>query len=230
MNEETSIKLNGNFAGCVQAKLLKTAFMRALALDTKLHPIIRDMPGMSGKKYRYLINNLVESTANPRYLEVGSWAGSTACSAMYGNKVKALCIDNWSEFGGPREVFLQNIEVIKTTAAIDFAFIESDFRQVDYKGIGKFNIFLFDGPHSEEDQYDGVHLTKSALDDVYTFIIDDWNWERVRQGTIKALQSNDIKIVCSIEIRTTQDDTHPEISQQQSDWHNGYFISVCKKK
>jgi hypothetical protein len=58
--QETSIKLNGDFDQCEQAALLKTAFMRALAIDTKLPSAIRDMPGMSGKKYRYLINNLVE--------------------------------------------------------------------------------------------------------------------------------------------------------------------------
>lgn len=229
MTPETSIKLNGNFDECIQSKLLYTAFMRAMAIDTKLPVAIRDMPGMSGRKYRYLINNLVESTENARYLEIGSWAGSTACSAMFGNTVRALCIDNWSEFGGPRDVFLQNMEVIKTTGTINFDFLESDFRQVDYSDLGKFNIFLFDGPHSEADQYDGVRLAKPALDDVYTFIIDDWNWERVRLGTIKAIQSNGIEIICSIEIRTTQDNTHPEISQQQSDWHNGYFIAVCKK-
>lgn len=229
MAEETSIKLNGNFNDSTQGALLQAAYMRALAIDTKLPVAVRDMPGMSGRKYRYLINNLLESTVNPRYLEVGSWAGSTACSALFGNEARALCIDNWSEFGGPRDLFLQNIEVIKTTAQIDFDFLESDFRQVDYSNVGKFNIFLFDGPHSEEDHYDGVSLTKQALDDVYTFIIDDWNWEPVRSGTVSAIRRNGINVICSIEIRTTQDGSHPAVSQQESDWHNGYFIAVCKK-
>lgn len=229
MADETSIKLNGDFNRNEQGSLLQKAFMMALALDTKLPPVIRDMLGMSGKKYRYLINNLISLTKNPRYLEIGSWAGSTACSALFGNTVKSLCIDNWSEFGGPKDVFLQNIEVIKTTGTIDFDFLELDYKQVDYSGLGKYNIFLFDGPHTEEDQYAGVSLTKPALDDVYTFIVDDWNWEQVRIGTANAIQNCGIEVICSIEIRTTQDGTTPKIIQQHSDWHNGYFIAVCKK-
>jgi hypothetical protein len=188
------------------------------------------MDGMSGKRYRYLINNLVELTENPRYLEIGSWLGSTACSALYGNISKALCIDNWSEFGGPREMFLQNIDAIKKTAKIDFTFLESDYRQVNYANLGKFNIFLFDGPHTEEDQYAGVSLTEPALDDVYTFIVDDWNWEPVRSGTLNAIHRCRIEIICSIEIRTSQDNTQPDSAAfRKSDWHNGYFIAVCKK-
>ncbi|MFZ4855257.1 MAG: hypothetical protein ACOYL3_02575 [Desulfuromonadaceae bacterium] len=230
MTKETSIIFDGNFDELAEGRILRKAFMKALAIDTKLPPGIRDMEGMSGKKYRYFINNLVELSENPRYLEVGSWVGSTACSALYGNNVKALCIDNWSEFGGPREVFLQNINAVKATANIDFNFLESDFRHVDYGHLGKFNIFLFDGPHTEEDQYSGVFLTESALDDVYTFIVDDWNWEAVRMGTLSAIRRCDINVISSIVIRTTQDDTFPEIAFQKSDWHNGYLIAVCKKK
>ena len=229
MTKETSIIFNGNFDELEEGRILHKAFMKALALETKLPPVIRDMEGMSGKKYRYFINNLVELSENPRYLEVGSWVGSTACSALYGNSAKALCIDNWSEFGGPREVFLQNINEVIVSANIDFSFLESDFRSVDYSHLGKFNIFLFDGPHTEEDQYSGLLLTESALDDVYTFIIDDWNWKAVRMGTFSAIHRCDINVISSIVIRTTQDDTFPEIAHQQSDWHNGYFIAVCKK-
>lgn len=230
MKNETSIRFVGNFSGTVQGPLLQAAFLRALALDTKVPAGIRDMSGMSGKKYRYLINNLVEATENPRYLEVGSWTGSTACAALYGNAAKALCIDNWSEFNGPKDVFFQNINVVNKSAKIDFSFIEGDFKLINYSSLGKFNIFLFDGPHTEEDQYLGVELTKPALDDIYTFIIDDWNWEQVRAGTFNAIQRCNIDIICAIDIRTTQDGTVPSVAHQDSDWHNGYFIAVCRKQ
>jgi hypothetical protein len=68
---------------------------------------VRQIEGMSGQKYRLLINQLVGSISDARYLEIGSLAGSTAAAALYGNRVRALCIDNWSEFGGSRELFFQ---------------------------------------------------------------------------------------------------------------------------
>jgi len=48
---------------------------------------------------------------------------------------------------------------------VDFRFIESDFRAVDYSAIGRFNVYLFDGPHQEQDQYDGIMVARTALDD-----------------------------------------------------------------
>ena len=200
------------------------------------------MSGMSGRKYRYLINNLVSSINNPRYLEIGSWAGSTVCSALYGNQVKAVCIDNWLKF--ETEEYVKKVYNTKDqkkefeintkkiiTEKIDFKFIESDFRKVDYNRLGKFNIYCYDALHDEKSQYDGISLVQPALDDVFILIIDDWNWPEVRKGTLDALNNLKIDIISKIEIKTTQDNNMPKIFVgQYSEWHNGYFIAVCEKK
>ena len=55
------------------------------------------MEGLSRRKYRSLINNLVQKIKDPRYLEIGTWLGSTACSAAFKNDLKITCIDNWSQ-------------------------------------------------------------------------------------------------------------------------------------
>jgi hypothetical protein len=228
--DETSYKLSGDFLADQYSSLLLASFKRAMALDHKLHPAVAAMPGMSGRKYRYLINNLVEAIKDPRYLEVGSWGGSTACAAIFKNQIRAVCIDNWTEFGGPKDAFLNNINIVKTEV-VDFTFIESDFRCVDFAAIGRFNIYLFDGPHEEQDQYDGVVIAQPALDDIYLLIVDDWNWPAVRAGTFRALADTQSSVVCSIEIRTTQTDTHPRAAAfQNSEWHNGYYFAVCRKK
>ena len=187
------------------------------------------MDGMSGRKYRYLINNLVENLPDARYLEIGSWAGSTACSAIYGNDAKVTCIDDWSHWGGPKEQFLENIKNA-STGKIDFQHLEGDFRSFDYSKIGKYNVYLFDGPHLEVDQYDGIDLVKDALDDKYFLIIDDYNWEIVRRGTEAALAHVGHKVVASITVTTWIGDGHPIVSHQFSDWHDGYFIALISKK
>lgn len=228
-NEETSLICYEDPNKSLRSQILKTALEKALAIDTKLPIWIRRMRGMSGKKYRYFINNLIELTPNPRYLEVGSWLGSTACSAIYGNNAVITCIDNWSEFGGPKEAFKENVTKSLNESA-EFNFIESDFRSVNYHHIGKFNIFLFDGPHDEKDQFDGIVMAQPALDEVFTLIVDDWNSEIVRNGTMKAIDSLGINIISKIDIRTTQDNSYPKLLQMHiSDWHNGYLIAICKK-
>jgi len=241
--EETSILLDGDFDKNSYSKNLKLSLLQALAMNTKISDEIKFMSGMSGKKYRYLINHLVCLTENPRYLEIGSWAGSTVCSALYGNKAKAVCIDNWLKFDTEEYVkkvyntkdqkreFEENIKkVLKTSKNIDFKFIESDFRKVNYTELGNFNIYCYDALHDEKSQYEGISIVQPALDDVFTLIIDDWNWQEVRKGTLKALDDLKISIISKIEVKTTQDNTMPKLFLgQYSDWHNGYFIAVCKK-
>jgi hypothetical protein len=200
-----------------------------MAREHELSDIVLAMPGMSGRCYRMFINNLVRLVSKPRYLEVGSWAGSTVCAAMQHNVMRALCIDNWSLFGGPKDMFFHHIGIVRSDT-IKFDFIESDFRQVDVKNIGRFNIYLFDGPHEEKDQYDGLAMYEAALDDDFFFIVDDWNWEQVRRGTLSAIRDAGYDIDFAIEIRTTHDNTHAELREQHSDWHNGCFLSKLSRR
>ena len=226
--EETSIRLYGDWS-LPEADILSNALLSALAIEHKLPDWIRYMEGMSGKKYRYLINNLLATYPDPRYLEIGSHSGSTACSAIYGNTCKVTCIDNWSEFGGPKDQFMANTTNART-ADTDFKFIESDFRNVDYSAIGKHNIYLFDGPHFEQDQYDGIALVEAALDDTYILIVDDYNWDIIRRGTEQALEHCGHKVLAKIEVETMQISGHPIVSHQYSDWHDGYLIALVSKK
>ena len=179
--EETSIFLGGNFEQNTYSKNLKLSLSQALAIDTKIPDWIKFMPGMSGKKYRYLINNLISLTKDPRYLEIGSWTGSTVCSALYGNKAKAVCIDNWLTFPEEEQVrkffntenqkkaFEINTKKV-ITEKIDFQFIESDFRKVNFNKLGKFNIYCYDALHDRKSQYDGITIVQPALDNIFILI------------------------------------------------------------
>jgi hypothetical protein len=207
---------------------LQAAFNHALAGHSELDPAVLAMDGMSGKRYRMLINNLIKGLNNPRYLEIGTWAGSTLCSAINGNSVRATAIDNWSEFGGPKAQFLRNLERFQTVDA-KVSFLERDFRGVDYTQLGRFNAYMFDGPHTAADQYDGIALVQPALDDEFILIVDDWNHKPAREGTLQALHKLNLSIVHCYEIRTTLDGSHPTVARQASDWHNGYLIAVVAK-
>ena len=192
------------------------------------NPELLDIDGASGRAYRTFVNSLVHNVVDPRYLEIGSWKGSTLCSAIYNNNVRALAIDNWSQFGGPADEFFKNLSLFRGRAAVSF--IDMDFRAVNFSTIEKFNIYLFDGPHAEKDHYDGLVLVQPALDENFILIVDDWNWKAVRDGTFRAVDDLGLQLDFVAEIRTTLDDTHPELAGKTSDWHNGYCIAVCSKR
>lgn len=208
---------------------VKHSFADALECKGKLDDTVLGIDGMSGVKYRYFINNLIGSISNPRYLEVGSWSGSTFCAAIFGNKVRAMAIDNWSEFGGPVQTFFANLSRC-CSLSTSISLLTEDFR-VALRGRvhGPFNVYLFDGPHEYRDQYDGLSLALPSLTDEFVFIVDDWNWEAVRNGTLDAIRSCGLQVRTMIEVRTTDDNSHPTVAGRHSDWHNGYFISVLSK-
>jgi len=208
---------------------LRAAFQKSNAGLGQIDPGVLSMDGMSGRKYRLFINNLIGSMPAARYLEIGTWAGSTLCSAINKNSVKATAIDNWSEFGGPKAQFLQNLERFRTRSA-EVRFIESDFRTINYTQLGRFNVYMFDGPHTAADQFDGISFALPALEDEFILIVDDWNHTPAREGTFKAIQDLKLSVLYGIAIRTTLDGSHPSIARQASDWHNGYLIAVVSKQ
>jgi hypothetical protein len=214
--------------GNALAAAVRAAFEAAWQGGGTLDPAVLALVGMSGRKYRQFINSLIGALAEPRYLEVGVWAGSTLCSVISGNRVDVMAIDNWSQFGGPKEVFLQNVAAHRGPDT-QVRFLEGDFRAVLYDEIGRYNVYLFDGPHEEQDQYDGIALAQPALDDTYVLIIDDWNYEAVRTGTRNAFRALNLSLDFAVEIRTTLDGSHPALAFQHSDWHNGYLIAVITK-
>lgn len=226
--ELPSIGLSGNFSASDESRRLKKCFEAACRKESVLPNEIRRIVGMSGQAYRSFINNYVHAVPDARYLEVGSWAGSTATAALFGNQVEALCIDNWALFGGPKDAFFENMK-LALSDKVKFRFMETDFRAVDFGSIGQSNVYLFDGPHEEADQYDGVVLAQPALTKRYLLIVDDWNWRAVRNGTFRALIDTKCRVEAAIEVRTTLDNSHPIVAMEKSDWHNGYFMAAIVK-
>lgn len=188
-----------------------------------------NIQGMSGKKYRCFINSLIGALGDTSYLEVGTWVGSTFCSAIHGNKVHATVIDNWEgQYKEWESIFHYNLKLFKTPGS-EVRVIKSDFRKVDYDKLGQFNVYMFDGPHEERDQYDGITLALPALADEFVLIVDDWNWAPARRGTMGAIAANGLNTLYEHEIRTTWDESQPENKGPESDWHNGYYIAVLSK-
>jgi hypothetical protein len=221
------IVMSGDFSSD-EGRALKVSLQAAIDGCSKLPAAIRGIKGMSGQRYRTLINTLVETLDHPRYLEIGSWHGSTAAAAISGNAVQALCIDNWSQFSGSRDQFMANVEQAKSSSS-SLRLIEDDFRKLDYRVLGKFNVFLFDGPHSEMAHRDGILLVQPCLTERFVLIVDDWNWPSVRIGTMSALLAAKCRVEASVQLRTTLDNSHPLVAYEASDWHNGYFIAVVRR-
>ncbi|ABT16351.1 hypothetical protein ATCVMO0605SPH_272R [Acanthocystis turfacea Chlorella virus MO0605SPH] len=153
---------------------------------SKCTPEVLEMDGMSGAFTRAFYNNLLD-TEDARYLEIGAWKGSSTCSALCGNEATVTVIDNWSEFGGPRDECMANI--VKVTDSNHVTIVDHDSFTLDLKYLpNKYNMYLYDGCHKRESHEKALTYYQDVLDDVFIFVCDDWNWGDVQDGTRDAIK------------------------------------------
>jgi hypothetical protein len=191
---------------------------------------IINFEGYTGTKTRHFYNNLCK-TNNVKYLEIGTWNGSSSISAVYKNKIKsALFIDNWCQFGGDSNIFKNNIEkyLEKETK---FNFIENDCWDIDLSTIkDKFNIYLFDGDHAELDHFKALEYYLPVLEDEFIFIVDDLNFPNVLDGTMRAIRELNLNIHFRHQIYMSPDDLKgmPNHTGKKT-WWNGCGIFLLSK-
>ncbi len=209
---------------------VKKSFINAEKEQSKLIPDILNLEGYSGRRTRHFYNNIA-SLNDARYLEIGTWKGSTISAAMHGNAdTRFVCIDNWSELGGPRAEFINIFNKYKGTS--DANFVETNCFTFDVKSlpITNYNIYMYDGSHEEISHYKALTHYTDVMEDVFIYVCDDWNWKCVRDGTMKAIHDLGLHIEYEYNIRTSTNDQHSIFgSDEQLKWHNGIYVAVLRK-
>ncbi|MBS3905135.1 MAG: hypothetical protein KGZ39_07405 [Simkania sp.] len=191
---------------------------------SKLAPTVLAIHGMSSPKVRHLLNNLC-SLSSTVYLEIGCWKGSTLVAALYGNQdtvIDAIAIENWSEFGSPRNDCYANMQTF--IPSLPLRFFEADCFSIDRASVVRhpINIYFYDGRHEQSDQEQAFTYYDDVLDDVFIAVIDDWNWDNVRIGTDRAFKKLGYEVLYERALFTNA-------NGDMNSWWNGIYIAVIKK-
>lgn len=190
--------------------------------STRLSEKALKIEGMSSRYVRNLLNRCISCVPNCKYLEIGTWKGSTLYSALYkNNPLYALAIDNFCSFGGRsvKEHFLNHMQDI----GVNYEFIDQDCFTVDLSKIEhKFNVYFYDGEHYEKDQEMALTYYYDVLDDTFIFICDDYNEKHVQNGTKNGLEKCNFKI---IDERNLFSSHNGDITS----WWNGLYVAILQK-
>ena len=207
-------------------KRVEQALEAANTGTTKLTDAEFALEGMSSKRNRILLNELVKS--GDKYLEIGVFKGSTFVAALYkNNPAYAVAIDNFSQFD-PQGVNSNTFKRVTTERGItDITLLNADCFNLpenlqEYVLNRKFNVYFYDGGHTEQDQYRALFYYYMTLANEFIFIVDDWNYEPARSGTYKALGDLGIKVHKEWDLRS-------ERNGDVATWWNGIYIAVCEK-
>jgi hypothetical protein len=188
--------------------------------QSKLDKSVLDIDGMSSPKIRHFLNNIVDMP-NAKYLEIGTWKGSTLCSALYNNNPNlAVAIDNFSEFFGPRAELRNNVS---NYVRCSLTFYDQDCFQFDKSLLSdKVNIYLYDGNHSRQSHESALTYFIDILDDTFIYLCDDWNFVDVPAGTKDAINNLNLTVLQEWIMPANH-------NGDVKNWWNGFYIAVMRK-
>ena len=202
---------------------------------SKLTQEILDIHGITSNKVRCFLNNLC-NLENSTYLEIGVFRGATFCSAIYGNDIKAIGIDNWSspylmpsgvsqkmnsyyklKSSDPKEDFLNNVKKFGTEGSVDV--YRASYLSFDFTKLPKVNIVFYDGETKYADIYNTIKSIIPIMDNETILIVDDWNWQK--DVIQKVVDDSDCHILYQKNIHTNGEDS--------KDFWNGLGIFLIGK-
>ena len=201
---------------------------------SKLTQDILDIPGISSNKVKMFLNNLC-SLPNSKYLEIGVYRGATFCSAIYGNDIKAIGIDNWSspfikpanpnhklgfyqqKSQNPKDEFLNNVKKYANTKNVE-AYM-ANYLDFDYSTIEPVDIIFYDGETKFYDRYNIIKKLLPIMKNECIFIFDDWVWENDK--ALQSIQDSGLFIKYQKNIYTNGEDPN--------DYWNGLGIFILQK-
>ncbi len=168
-----------------------------------------ETPRMSTFAVSALINRAVaDMSPDTAFVNVGIWVGFSLFSGMVGNDGKqCVGIDNFSEFGGPREAFMERFERFRGPA---HEFHEMDYRDyfANVHGERPIGVYFYDGDHAYEHQLEGLRAAEPHFTDDCVVFVDDTNWAPAHQATYDFMASSEREYRVLLDRRTATN-VHP---------------------
>ncbi len=172
-----------------------------------LHEVCQ-VPRMSTFAIGAIINQIVSNMPpDTAFVNIGVWHGYTLLCGLVNNPdKKCIGVDNFSEFGGPREEFLERFENYKgkNHQFYDMDYLEY-FSKVHKDPIG---FYIYDGNHSKENQFRGLQVAEPFFAKDCLILVDDINWPEPMEGTNEFIKQSKYNYEVLAEERTSHN-CHP---------------------
>jgi hypothetical protein len=186
----------------ISLEVLNTKFPEDKAQIEKAFWKLARVPRMSSFTIGALIAKAIQSMdKDTTFVNVGVWHGFSLLFGMHLNPDKqCVGIDNFSQFGGPKEAFLERFNRIKSP--------NHHFYDLDYKDYflrhhsGKIGFYFYDGEHSYQNQLDGLKTAEPFFSEECIIFVDDTNWEEPRRGTLDFVKQSSSAYEILLDVRT----------------------------
>jgi hypothetical protein len=185
------------------------------AMRRRLRDVCR-IPRMSTFAIAAMINEAVRRMPPTHsFVNVGVWHGFTLLAGMAGNADHTcIGVDNFSEFGGPREAFGERFRAARS---VRHAFHEMDYREYFARvHQGPIGLYIYDGAHDYDNQRLGLDAAAPHLVPGSVILVDDTNDDQPRRATLDFVAANPGRYRIILDRRTAVNG-HPT-------WWNGVIV------
>ena len=173
------------------------------------------IPRMSSETIGGIINwSVFNMPDNACYLNIGTWCGFTLFAGMVNNLTKkCIGVDNFSESGGPEKEFMENFNRHKSPS---HQFFKQDYREYFKIHTEPIGVYYYDGPHTYQDQLDGLTMAEKFFIDGAIIMVDDTNGARERKATFDFLSTHPLEYEIIADLPTPRNSHHT--------FHNGLIV------
>ena len=98
------------------------------------------------------------------------------------------------------------------------------------------HVYFYDGPHSEEDTYKSLSVYDEVLNDIFIYIVDDWQEEDIQKGAKRAI--NELGYVVHYEVSLHGKGGNkskqkvkdvPYYEHWRDEWWQGQYVAILEK-
>lgn len=204
------------------------AFSDALELRSFLPRALLQQEGFSGQLYRAFMNNYFRLSPGYRYLELGAHDGSVFASALHGNNLDALAVDDWEPKEDARRRFMNKLMCVVSPNS-RFGMLDKKLGGALPEVLARRGALLF-----HEDYTPSAPLLEAILSaepKMPAFVaMSGWNFAARRQEWIKAIKEcRSFEPCLEISVRTSLDEGADPAAKSPR-WAHGSAISLLTAK
>jgi len=178
--------------------------------DIELKKALIKIDSMSTYAIGHIINKICKNlNKNQIYLNVGVWKGFSLIAGMINTQCEVIGIDNFSQFGGPKDLFFKKFNEYKK---INHFFFDLDYKEFfkDFEKKSKFiDFYFYDGEHSYKNQLKNLEIVDQFLRKNSLILIDDINFQEVYDGTMEFMNKSGSNFSVIKLIKTKNNHCHP---------------------
>ena len=178
--------------------------------DLELKKSLIQIDRMSTYAIGHVINKICKNLNEDNlYLNVGVWKGFSLIAGMINTKCDVIGIDNFSQFGGRKDLFLNKFNEYKKNNHFFYDLDYEEFFKRFEKKSRFIDFYFYDGEHSYKNQLKNLEIAKQFLKKGSLILIDDINFQEVYNGTMDFISKSNSNFSVIRSIKTKNNHCHP---------------------